>query len=70
MAFENPSELAERIQRIESGLPPLSVGKNKKPLRLTLGKLMELYRVPGLSLAVIDNFDIVWAEGYGVSEAG
>jgi CubicO group peptidase (beta-lactamase class C family) len=31
---------------------------------------MELHKVPGLSVAVIDNFEITWAKGYGVTEAG
>jgi CubicO group peptidase (beta-lactamase class C family) len=31
---------------------------------------MEIYKVPGLSIAVVDNFKIVWAKGYGVTEAG
>lgn len=39
-------------------------------MQLTLQKLMELYKVPGLSIAVIDNFEIAWTKGYGVTEAG
>ncbi len=70
MKTRNSSELAERIQRVENGLPPISLGRNKSVLQLTLRRLMELYRVPGLSIAVIDNFEIVWAKGYGVTEAG
>jgi CubicO group peptidase (beta-lactamase class C family) len=31
---------------------------------------MQLYNGPGLSVAVIDNFKIAWAKGYGVTEAG
>jgi CubicO group peptidase (beta-lactamase class C family) len=31
---------------------------------------MEIYNVPGLSIAVMDNFEIAWAKGYGVTEAG
>jgi CubicO group peptidase (beta-lactamase class C family) len=27
---------------------------------------MEKFKVPALSIAVIDNFQIVWAKGYGV----
>jgi CubicO group peptidase (beta-lactamase class C family) len=44
--------------------------ENKPPLQLSLRKLMELFKVPGLSLAVIDNFEIAWAKGYGLAEAG
>jgi CubicO group peptidase (beta-lactamase class C family) len=64
------AKLADRIRRIENGLPPISLGEDEPPLQLTLQKLMELYQVPGLSVAVIDDFKIAWAKGYGVTEAG
>ncbi len=31
---------------------------------------MKHYQVPGVSIAVIENFEIAWAKGYGVLEAG
>ncbi len=46
------------------------MGGNEPPQRLDLEKLMQLFKVPGLSIAVIDNFQIVWAKAYGVIEAG
>lgn len=61
--------LQERIDRIENGLPPISLGGGLT-IDLSLPKLMELYRVPRLSVAVVDNFEIDWAKGYGVAEAG
>jgi len=42
--------------------------KNGEPL--TVHSLMESYRVPGLSVAIIDNFKIVDTRVYGVTEAG
>ena len=59
-----------RIQRIEATVVDMPMGGNEPPLRLDLLKLMQLYKVPGLSIAVIDNFQIVWAKAYGVVEAG
>lgn len=70
MTTENSPELIERIQRVENSFSPLAWGRNRSALQFTLRKLMELYRVPGLSIAVIDNFEIAWAKGYGVTEAG
>src|ERR1700753_1099797 len=67
---EASAKFADRIRRIESGLPPISLGEDEPPLQLTLQKLMELYKVPGLSVAVIDDFKIAWAKSYGVTEAG
>ena len=31
---------------------------------------MELLKIPGLSVAVFDNFQVVWRKGYGVREVG
>src|SRR6266404_7901750 len=38
--------------------------------QLNVQKLMEAYNVPGLSLAIIDNFKLASAQAFGVSEAG
>jgi len=64
------TELTKRIQVVESGLPSIPGNYHLPPMQLTLQKLMELYKIPGLSVAVIDNFEIAWAKGYGVVEAG
>jgi len=61
-----------RIQRIESGLIPEPgiVIKGLAPQRMALSDRMELYKVPGVSIAVINDFEIEWAKGYGVKEMG
>jgi len=38
--------------------------------QLNVQKLMEAYNVPGLSLAIIDNFKLASAQAFGVTEAG
>ena len=65
-----PAELAERIQRVEAGTLSVAVEDGQPPVQLTLQVLMEIYKVPGMSVAVIDNFEITWAKGYGVAEMG
>ena len=67
---QNPDAQEARIQRIEATVVDMPMGGNEPPLRLDLEKLMQLYKVPGLSIAVIDNFQIAWAKAYGVIEAG
>lgn len=64
------ADQAQRVERVENGFPPIALGENEPPLQVNLQKLMEVYKVPGLSVAVIDNFKIAWAKGYGVTEAG
>ncbi len=63
-----PSEAA-RVARVEAGLAPLTV-PGEAPIRLSIPQLMEMYKVPGLSIAVFDKHALVWAKGYGVTQAG
>lgn len=67
---QSDPNISARIQRVENGMPPIPLESNQPPLQLNLEKLMQLYKVPGVSVAVIDNFKIAWAKGYGVTKAG
>src|SRR5271165_2057656 len=60
----------ERIHRVENGIPPIPLGPDQPPLQFTLQQLMDVLKVPGLSVAVVDNFQIAWAKPYGVTEVG
>src|SRR5271166_1755209 len=60
----------ERIRRVENDIPPIPVGADQPPLQFTLQQLMDVLKVPGLSVAVVDDFNIAWAKPYGVTEAG
>ncbi|MET0401699.1 MAG: serine hydrolase, partial [Cystobacter sp.] len=55
---------------VDAGLPPISIPGEKEPLRLSLPKWMELYEIPGISIAVFDKGTLVWAKGYGVTQPG
>jgi CubicO group peptidase (beta-lactamase class C family) len=67
---QNPGDQEARIRRIEANVVDISVGENEPRLRLDLTRLMQIYKVPGLSIALIDHFQIAWGKGYGVIEAG
>src|ERR1700680_4122505 len=67
---QKDSDLAAQMQRVENGIPPIPLSGTEPPLQLNVEKLMQLYKCPGLSVAVIDDFKIAWAKGYGVTEAG
>jgi CubicO group peptidase (beta-lactamase class C family) len=64
------SASADRIHRVEREFPPIPLGQNEPLLRLDLAELMKLFNVPALSVAVIENYKIAWAKGYGVTESG
>ena len=65
-----PAAVDARIARVESGLlPPIVVAGRPAPL-MTLAARMAGLKVPGVSIAVINDGAIEWAKGYGVVEAG
>ena len=53
------------MARVEAAQSPAS----DQLAGLPLAELMKQLRVPGLSVAVVDNFNIHWAKGYGVADA-
>jgi CubicO group peptidase (beta-lactamase class C family) len=67
---KSSSGTESRIARIELGIEPLEVEKGKPPRPLDIEELMKLYNVPGLSVAVVDNYKIAWTKCYGVTEPG
>lgn len=64
------NSLEERIKRVESGLiQPFRI-KGEKIEKWNIAERMKHYKVPGLSVAVINNGKVEWAKGYGEREAG
>lgn len=57
-----------QIERVETSLP--AVLKDNQTLDLSLKIWMEALGIPGVSVAVIDDYRIAWASGFGVMEAG
>jgi CubicO group peptidase (beta-lactamase class C family) len=55
---------AERIAAIEGAQPSATTELGK----LTIDELMKRFNVPGASIAVIHNFEIHWAKGYGIAD--
>jgi CubicO group peptidase (beta-lactamase class C family) len=68
---EPSASVQARIQRVEKGLIAvtadggLDLGDPK-----TLAERMAHYDVPGVSIAVINDYQLEWAKGYGVLETG
>ncbi|MGB7294379.1 MAG: serine hydrolase [Candidatus Aminicenantales bacterium] len=65
-------DLGARIKRVQNGLirDPGFVVKGQPPDTATIWERMKQYRVPGVSIAVINEYEIEWEEGYGVKESG
>ncbi|MDX1667685.1 MAG: serine hydrolase domain-containing protein, partial [Saprospiraceae bacterium] len=64
---EKPSndDPSEKIKQVESGLLPPIVIAGDSSSTFDLYERMEFYKVPGLSLAVIEGGQLAWAKGYG-----
>ncbi|MGD9345410.1 MAG: serine hydrolase domain-containing protein [Candidatus Aminicenantes bacterium] len=60
-------ELSQRIKRVEQGLRPRRLKTNQSPW--TLEERMKHHHVKGVSVAVIHDFELDWAKGYGVRNA-
>jgi CubicO group peptidase (beta-lactamase class C family) len=60
------SSVESRIKRVESGLLP-SVPIKGAP-GWTIQERMTRYKIPGVSVAVINDFKVDWAKGYGVKD--
>ena len=48
----------------------LSKGEVSFYKRMKIDERMNYYKVKGVSIAVINNFQLEWAKGYGIAEAG
>lgn len=55
----------KRVRAVERGLLRAVFLKGLKPQKLALENRMSFYRVPGVSLAVMDNYATEWTRAYG-----
>ncbi|SMG52442.1 CubicO group peptidase, beta-lactamase class C family [Marivirga sericea] len=55
----------QRIKKVENSLRPLVLNQGESLWNLE--KQMQKYNIAGLSIAVINNYEIDWAKGYGIT---
>jgi CubicO group peptidase (beta-lactamase class C family) len=70
---QNPplsSSVKTHIAHIENGLLNRVAIQGESAAPMKLSDRMEHYKVPGVSIAVIDDGKIEWAKGYGILESG
>ena len=60
----------KRIRQVERGLLRAVTLKGQRPEKLALSARMPFYKVPGVSLAVMDRHEPEWARAYGDRDAG
>jgi CubicO group peptidase (beta-lactamase class C family) len=61
-----PKQLSDRIKAVENNLIPYVPVKGFEGWNLL--ERMKHYNVPGVSIAIINNYKIDWAKGYGLAD--
>ena len=67
-AQSSESAIERRIRNVEDGL--LKAYGNSPWERMEITDRMAYHNVPGVSIAAINDYQVEWARGYGVLEAG
>lgn len=57
-----------KIARVENGLFPAVILKDRPASKLSIAERMRHYHVPGAGVAVLDKYAIAWARAYGVMD--
>jgi len=70
VAANDAKEQEARIARVEAGLLPPILWKGEPRVGASLDQRMARAGVPGVSVAVVDRYDLVWARGWGVLRKG
>jgi CubicO group peptidase (beta-lactamase class C family) len=67
-AFGQSSSIQDRIRAVESGLTPTVVVKGHPVSRSTIDERMQALHVRGVGIAIIQNYAVEWAKGYGFAD--
>jgi CubicO group peptidase (beta-lactamase class C family)/predicted transcriptional regulator YdeE len=70
ISAKDSAKPSARLQRVEQVAVELPGAPGEAPLRLSIAELMKTFNVPGLSIAVIENYKIVDVKAYGVIAPG
>ena len=63
-------DVQSHIAAVERNLITAVVNTGSEPVGMSLSDRMQHFQVPGVSIAVINNGEVEWAKGYGVTEGG
>jgi CubicO group peptidase (beta-lactamase class C family) len=64
------TDLERAIEIVECSLLPVQKKPDQPAQKWALAERMKHYKVPGFSVALIDQEEVAWARGYGIIEAG
>ena len=69
---DTPAEIQRHIQHVQADLVPVLIGRviTSNSRKHSLSERMQALHVPGVSIAVIHDGALEWAEGFGVTRIG
>ena len=70
MSGATPNDVERRIENVINGLLPETALDNQYGPKASLTNRMAYYHTPGVSIAVVKDFKIDWARGFGMKEWG
>jgi CubicO group peptidase (beta-lactamase class C family) len=62
---DTPNNIPADIEAVENGLLPPIIVKGEPVPTMNILDRMAFHKVPGVSIAVVDNGELQWAKGYG-----
>ncbi len=65
--YEQPIDLTNEISTIENGLLSAIQVKGDSIIQFNILERMKLHKVPGVSIAVVEDGKLKWAKGYGIA---
>jgi CubicO group peptidase (beta-lactamase class C family) len=68
--FNNSDSIKHQIENVENSLLPAIFVKRSENVKYNIYDRMEDYQVPAVSIAVIDDYKVIWAKAYGVTKTG
>src|SRR5450755_569051 len=68
LAFGQGSSSQDRIKAVESNVTPAVVLKGRPVPRFTIDERMKALHVRGIGVALIQNYQVQWAKGYGYAD--
>ena len=64
---EKAGDISTEIYTVENGLLPAIFVKDDSLTKFNILERMDHYKVPGVSIAIVENGEVKWAKGYGIA---
>ena len=64
------NNISTQVREFETNLVALDEREQSNPKRWTIEQRLDANKVPGMSVAIIQDYEVVWVSGYGTKQVG